>query len=126
MILERHSADSIVVESPTCGEGLEILHAPDYGPFSVAMFTDIRPTIPHFHRTFDETYLVVEGTVKLRLFDPGTLEEREVVLERNELCVIGKGTHHGVLEATPGNRVCVLAAPPFHPDDETPSDHWPT
>ena len=59
----KHRSDVVVDHSPTCGEGREILTGKDYSKFSVAIFTDIRPTHPHFHKTFDETYLMLEGEV---------------------------------------------------------------
>jgi mannose-6-phosphate isomerase-like protein (cupin superfamily) len=121
----KHRSDVIVEHSPTCGEGREILTASDYSKFSVAVFTNIRPTHPHFHKTFDETYLVLEGEVELRLFEPATAEFKTVTLTADELCVIPALTHHGLARTSDRNKICVLAAPPFHMEDETLSDKLP-
>ena len=121
-MIVKHLSDQVVEHSPTCGEGRQILSASDYAPFSVATFTDIKPTIPHYHETFDETYFVIDGSIVLRLYDPSTQEVSQVALAANELCVIPKLTHHGIVEASASNRLVVLAAPPFHMDDEHPSD----
>jgi mannose-6-phosphate isomerase-like protein (cupin superfamily) len=121
-VIIKHVSDIIPEHSPTCGQGLEILTGKDYAPFSVAVFMDIKPTIPHYHETFEETYFVLDGSITLGLYDPSTDQYSSVVLNANELCVIPKLTHHGISEASNSNRLCVLAAPPFHMDDEHLSD----
>lgn len=119
-MIVRLAADHAVKQSPTCGEIREILRGGEWSP-NIAMALDLRPTVAHWHATFDEIYLVLDGSLDLRLFDPATGERRTVVLGANELCVIPRGTHHQVVAATEKNRLCVITTPHFNPADETVS-----
>ena len=121
MIL-RKVADHQVKHSPWCGEIREILDAKAYAPLSVAVAVDIKPTTAHFHRTFDEIYFVLDGSIRLRLHDTHTGKTWEESLQANELFVISQGLHHGIVEASPSNRLCVICSPPFNPQDETTSE----
>jgi mannose-6-phosphate isomerase-like protein (cupin superfamily) len=121
-MLVRKVADHQVKQSPWCGEIREILTGAAYGPLSVAVALDIKPTRAHFHRTFDEIYFVLDGTLTLRLHDPAAGTTWAETLAANELLVVSKGLHHGVVEVSPGNRLCVVCTPPFDPRDETTSD----
>lgn len=110
--------DHRVKESPTCGELREILTASDYDGVGVALAFDIGPTAGHFHRGFEEIYLVLDGWLKLRLYDPDSDRSWTLELQANELAVIGQNIHHKVTEASPHNRLCVLTVPPFEAADE--------
>jgi mannose-6-phosphate isomerase-like protein (cupin superfamily) len=121
-MIVRKVADHQVVHSPWCGEIREILAGDEYPSLSVAVALDIRPTRPHYHRTFDEIYFVLDGSIDLRLFDPASEKTWTETLGPNELCVIGKGVHHGITAASDHNRLCVLCRPRFDPHDETTSD----
>lgn len=121
----KHRSDVIVDHSATCGDGREILTGKDYARLSVVVFTDIFPTHPHYHEAFDETYLVLEGTVELRLYNPATELFTTVNLKVDELCLIPALIHHGLSKTSERNKICVLAAPPFHMDDEHLSDELP-
>lgn len=121
-MLIRKVADHQVKQSPWCGEIREILSASAYQPLSIAIALDIKPTKAHFHRSFDEIYFVLDGSLTLRLHDPVTEKTWTESVTTNELVVISKGVHHGVVEASAGNRLCVICTPPFDPSDETTSD----
>lgn len=121
MILKK-VADHHIKHSPWCGEIREILERDDYAPLSVAIAVDIQPTRAHFHRTFDEIYFVLDGSIRLKLSDAASGRTWEETLAANELFVISKGLHHGVVEASAKNRLCVICTPPFDPKDETTSD----
>ena len=121
-MLVRKVTDHQVKESPWCGEIREILAGGAYPSLSVAVALDIRPTRAHFHRTFDEIYFVLDGSLTLRFHDPKTDRTWTESLGADELCVITRGIHHAVVEASPRNRLCVLCVPPFDPADETTSD----
>jgi mannose-6-phosphate isomerase-like protein (cupin superfamily) len=121
-MIVKHVADHQVKHSPWCGEIREILERRDYGPLSVALAVDIQPTRAHFHRTFDEIYFVLDGSIELRLSDTATGKTWTEKLAANELFVISKGLHHGIVAASPSNRLCVICTPPFDPQDETTSD----
>lgn len=121
MIIKKAS-DQVVVQSATCGEVHEILQRGEYGPFSVAILFQIKPTTAHFHLTFDETYFVLDGEITIELYDPISKKRSTLTLQANELCVITKGIHHKVIKASEQNRLCVIASPPFVREDEHPSD----
>jgi mannose-6-phosphate isomerase-like protein (cupin superfamily) len=122
-MLIRRVADHQVKQSPWCGEIREILGGGAYQPLSIAVALDIQPTKAHFHRGFDEIYFVLDGSLTLRLHDPTTQRSWSETLQANELVVISKGLHHGVVEASARNRLCVICSPPFDPTDETTSEH---
>jgi hypothetical protein len=56
-------SDQVVKTSPFCGAIHEILTGAEYSP-SIALAIDIRETVPHFHKTFDEIYFVVDGEIR--------------------------------------------------------------
>jgi mannose-6-phosphate isomerase-like protein (cupin superfamily) len=112
--------DHQVKLSPFCGEIREILSGREYSP-DVALAINIKPTTAHYHEGFDEIYFVLDGSLILKLFEPGTEEITQQELNANELCVISKGVHHKVLSASIDNRLCVLCMPRFDPSDEHPS-----
>ena len=120
-MLIKHQSDHKVVESKWCGEIREILRGDEYSP-NVAIAIDIRVTIPHFHRTFEEVYFVLDGSLELALHDPSTGRTWKETLGPNELCVISRNVHHGVTAASEKNRLCVLTVPRFDARDETTSD----
>src|SRR5262245_38765848 len=121
-MLVRKVADHLVKQSPWCGEIREILGRVAYGPLSIAIALDIKPTKAHFHRKFDEIYFVLDGSLTLRLHDPVGDKTWTETLKANELVVINKGLHHGIVEASAANRLCVICTPPFDAGDETSSD----
>ncbi len=116
-MLIKHLADHVVKQSPTCGEIREILRGAEYSP-NLALATNIGVTTAHYHLGFDEIYFVLDGELLLHLFDPASEEKKEVKLVAGELCVITKGIHHQVVEATPENRLCVITMPAFEMGDE--------
>lgn len=120
-MLTKLLRDHVVKQSPTCGEIRGILQGDDYSP-NLAIAIDIQTTTPHFHRTFDEIYFVLDGTLRLKFYDPTTDRFTEQTLGANELCVIEKGVHHQVIEASATNRLCVITVPHFDIGDEHLSD----
>ena len=113
--------DHVVKTSPFCGAIHEILTGAEYSP-SIALAIDIRETVPHFHKTFDEIYFVLDGEITLTLHDPANAKTTEQRLGADELCVISKGVHHKVAASSPKNRLCVICVPNFDPADETKSE----
>jgi len=114
-------SDHVVKTSPFCGAIHEILTGAEYSP-SIALAIDIRETIPHFHKTFDEIYFVLDGEIALTLHDPATGKTTEQKLRADELCVITKGVHHKVAASSATNRLCVICVPHFDAADEHKSD----
>jgi mannose-6-phosphate isomerase-like protein (cupin superfamily) len=121
MILKK-LADHVVIDNPLCGTIHNILRKSDFEGVNVATAIDIRPTTAHFHKTFEEIYLMLDGTLTLALHDPADNSTREVKLEANELCLIPKGLHHVIKSASPTNRLCIITHPHFDPADEIPSN----
>ena len=120
MIVKRKK-DHKVKQSPYCGELQEILSGSEYSP-NIAIALDICPTKAHYHSGFDEIYFVIDGYLVLKLFTPELGEITEQGLSANELCVIPKGIHHKVSEASVSNRLCIITMPCFADDDEHLSD----
>jgi mannose-6-phosphate isomerase-like protein (cupin superfamily) len=114
-------SDHVVKTSPFCGAIHEILTDAEYSP-SIALAIDIRETVPHFHKTFDEIYFVLDGEIALTLHDPATSKTTEQKLVADELCVITKGVHHKVAASSAKNRLCVICVPQFDASDEHKSD----
>ncbi|HTY25790.1 MAG TPA: hypothetical protein VMC85_21860 [Desulfomonilaceae bacterium] len=114
--------DHVVKQSPTCGELREILIGNDYPFLNIAVALDIKPTIAHYHKGFEEIYFVLDGWMNLTFFDPATDKIWTQRLGANELCVIGKGIHHKVIEASDNNRLSVITVPGFDGSDEHLSD----
>lgn len=121
-MLTKKLGDHIVVHSPFCGEIREIIAGADYDKLGIAVAIDIKPTTAHFHKTFDEIYFVLDGELELEFYDPEAGKTWKEELSANELIVVSKGVHHRVVRASAHNRLCVVSAPPFHADDENPSD----
>ena len=121
-MLTKKLADHLVVHSPFCGEIREIIKGGDYDKLGIAVAIDIKPTTAHFHNTFDEIYFVLDGELELEFHDPAAEKTWTEGLSANELIVVSKGIHHKVVRASEHNRLCVVSAPPFHADDENPSD----
>lgn len=124
-VILKHISDQHIVNSPTCGKVHEILRIGEYDPLGIAIAINIKPTQGHFHLTFDEIYFVLDGYVILEIYDPRTEEKAVYDIKENELCVITKGVHHKIIDASENNRLCVISAPPFHRDDELPSRKIP-
>ena len=118
LFLER---DHVHVKSPFCGDLIEVLRGRSAIP-DLAVLVDVKGTTAHFHRGFDEVYLAMEGSFTLRLFDPGASRESEHTIGRHEACVIPRGVHHQIMQASMTNRLCVICVPHFDPGDEIPSD----
>jgi len=114
--------DHIVKQSPTCGELREILIGDEYPFLNIAVADNIKPTRAHFHKEFDEVYFVLDGYIGLKLYDPTSERIWTEFLGANELCVISKGVHREVTEASDTNKLCVISVPRFHSGDETLSD----
>ena len=107
-----------VVDTDTCGQIREILSNGEYAPFDLAIVIDLHPTKAHFHKTFDEVYFVLDGTITVKTFNPLTEKYDEFQLNSNELCLITKGIHHRITQSTQTNRLCVISSPQWIAGDE--------
>lgn len=122
-MLVKTVTDHVVKHSPSCGEIREILGAGEYPHLDIAIAIDIHPTKAHFHIGFDEIYFVLNGSILLKLYEPNKEKTSQVHLSANELCVIPRGTHHGIIESSEQNRLCVITVPQFNPNDENSSEY---
>lgn len=100
----------------------EIFNANEYGEMGLAIAVDLIPMAAHYHKTFDEIYYVLEGEMDFEFYDPVTDKAWTEDSHMNDTLVVSKGVHHKVIKASPENRLLVISIPPYHPDDETPSD----
>ena len=110
------------IATDSCGLLREILAVEDKLPLTLVTADDIKPTKGHFHPDFKEIYFVLDGWIALKFYNPATDQYWEERLEANELCIIDKDIHHVVTEASPKNRLCVIAVPGY--SGETMSDKF--
>ncbi len=121
MIVKRMS-DHNVVDSHICGIIREVLIGDDYRFLNIAISNDIGITEAHFHRGFDEIYFVLDGAIKLLLYDPESQNTWVEDLKENELCIIPRLAHHKITQASPKNRICFISVPQFNENDQNISD----
>jgi mannose-6-phosphate isomerase-like protein (cupin superfamily) len=118
----KHANDHNIIETATCGQIREILAGGEYSGLDLAVAIDIHPTKAHFHTTFDEIYFVLDGAQTLKTFDPSTGKREEHQLGMNELCLVTKGMHHQITQASEKNRLCIISVPCWIANDEHLSD----
>ncbi|WP_426955173.1 cupin domain-containing protein [Muricoccus radiodurans] len=71
--------------------------------------------LKHFHADADEIQLILDGAGSFWLGD------REVQVQRGDLVIIPRGTHHAGSRATTGRfRALAIKLPPQRPDDTHP------
>lgn len=116
-MLVKLVADTVKTQTATCGEVDMILSSADYSKLNVAICPNIKPTIAHYHPEFDEIYVMLDGWIHVRTFDPKTGRMR---LGANEMALFPMGMHHVIDESSDVNRLCVLMIPGFL--GEVPSD----
>ena len=112
--------DIIENQTATCGRVDMILSSADYPKLNVAICLDIKPTIAHYHPTFDEIYFVLDGWIHVRTYDPVKKAYAEQRLGQNEMAMFPMGMHHVITASSEANRLCVLMIPGF--TGEVPSD----
>lgn len=121
MITKKYS-DHNVLDSLYAREMREIIGANEYEKAGVAIAVDLEQMDAHYHNTFDEIFFVLDGDMKFEFYDPKTEKIWIEELTLNETIIVAKGIHHKVLRASENNRLFVVSIPPYHPDDENPSD----
>ena len=68
-IIIKRMSDHNVVDSHICGVIREVLIGNDYNFLNLAISIDIGITQAHFHEKFDEIYFVLDGNIKLLLYE---------------------------------------------------------
>lgn len=121
-MIVKKKQDQVVIDTKTCGQIREILRVGEYEAFDFALAINIKPTVGHYHNTFEEIYLVMDGVLKIRFFEPDSSKTWEDEFEANELVVIKKGVHHRIVQTSIENRLGVISVPRFDIRDETLSD----
>ena len=111
-------SDHNVVDSHICGAIREVLIGNDYNVLNLAISIDIGITQAHFHEKFDEIYFVLDGNIKLLLYEAESQRTWTQDLAENELCVIPAFVHHKIIEASQKNRVCFITIPQFNEKDQ--------
>ena len=115
-------SDHNVVRTATCGEIREILRDGEFKGLDLALALNIGRTTAHFHKDFDEIYLVLDGSITLQTYEPLARISREQSFSANELGIIPRGTHHKISAASEVNRLCILSLPGWCAADEHASD----
>ncbi|MHC1730344.1 MAG: hypothetical protein AB9866_30830 [Syntrophobacteraceae bacterium] len=108
------------LNTDSCGLLREVLDTEDKLPLTLVIAEDIKPTKAHYHLNFQEIYFVMDGWLSMKFYDPVADRYWEEKILANELCIIEKNIHHVVAEASPKNRLCVIAVPGY--SDEIMSD----
>lgn len=121
-MIKKKYEDHNILKSPYAREMREIISSAEYDKAGVAIAVDLEQMEAHYHRTFDELFFVLEGNIKFEFYDPKTEKIWVEELEPNETFIVAKGIHHKILRASDNNRLLVVSIPPYHPDDENPSD----
>lgn len=121
-MIKKKPQDHNVLDSPYAREMRKILDESEYSNMGLAVAVDLIPMAAHFHRTFDEIYYVLEGDMDFEFYDPANDKGWTEQLHANDTLVVSKGVHHKVIKASPNNRLLVISIPPYHADDEIPSD----
>jgi mannose-6-phosphate isomerase-like protein (cupin superfamily) len=109
----RRLADTPPVPCP-CGTAYRVVSGADGAPASVH-FVDIRADSDrHYHCTFTELYVCLEGSGFLEI------DGRVVALEPGTVAVIERGQRHRAFPAAPDRplRILNVAVPPFAAGDE--------
>ena len=119
-MIVRKAGDHEVKLTPS-GEVREILRGGDYAALSLAIVVNARPSRAHYHEGFDEIYLLLDGSLRVRFHDPLTAQTWEESLQANEVCVITKGLHYCITQASDRNRLCAIAIPRYDPADDLAS-----
>ena len=121
MITKKYEEHNIL-ESPYAKEMREIISSSEYDKAAIAIAVDLEQMDAHYHNTFDEIFFVLDGDMKFEFYDPkdGNVWTEELSL--NETIIVKKGIHHKILRGSEHNRLFVVSIPPYHPDDENPSD----
>lgn len=122
MILIKKDNDISRKTSSFCGEYLELLSAGEYQP-DIVIFKDIKETKAHFHKAFDEIYLVIDGEIEVETHEIGAETSKKTTLKPNEMILIGQGVHHKISRSSDKNRLCVISKPCYNPNDIYPSEH---
>ena len=107
--------------SPFCGEFIKALSGNEYN-VDIAIFTDISITTPHFHKGFDEIYVVIQGKIEVTTYESPSEIKKLTKLKTNELILIGKNVHHQITKASKKNNLMVICNPPFNSEDEHESE----
>jgi mannose-6-phosphate isomerase-like protein (cupin superfamily) len=119
-MLVKLVADIVKTQTATCGEVDMVLGSADYSKLNVAICSNIKPTIAHFHPEFDEIYFMLDGWIHIKTYKPATGRYAEQGIGQNELAFFPKGMHHVIDQSSDVNRLCVLMIPGFL--GEVPSD----
>jgi len=120
-LIVRKAGDHVVKATPY-GEVREVLRGDDYAALTLAVVLNARPSGAHYHQTFDEIYLLLDGSLTVRFHDPTTEQTWEESLNANEVCVITKGIHYRITQASDRNRLCAIAIPRYDPADDLVSE----
>ncbi len=120
-MIVKKLADQNIVNASNCGTISEILTKEDKVGYGIAIIENVEITTAHYHNNADETYLVLNGSLTLSLYDPTTRKKWNQELKTNELCFIPKGIHHKISQKEANTKLCVICSPFYDADDDIQS-----
>lgn len=121
-MIKKKPEDHILHSCPYAREMREILKVSEYDKIGLAVGVDLFQMEAHYHKSFDEIFYVLEGNMDCEFYDPDEDKTWTAELSQGDTLVVPKGVHHKVIKASPKNRLLVISIPPYHADDEIPSD----
>jgi mannose-6-phosphate isomerase-like protein (cupin superfamily) len=122
MHITKKKSDHAEKMSDTCGVISEVLRKGEYLGLDLAIVNDINTTVGHYHKSFDEIYVITGGFLSVEFYNPVENVRWNEEFQTDELCVISKGLHHKVIDGSPKNKLMVICVPGFDIADEHRSD----
>jgi hypothetical protein len=117
------AAENPLINDAFCGQlriSLQNNEIPGVGSEVVA--TGIRSTQGHLHKTFGESYWVIQGSLTIVTYDPQTDQVARHELSEFDRLLIHPGTAHKVIHGSDDNIVLVRSYPLWVPGDEARCD----
>ena len=121
-MIHKKTQDHVLYDCDYAREMRQILSPSEYDKAGLALGVDLGPMNSHYHKTFDEIFYVLEGSMNCKFYDPESGKTWSEELSSGDVLVVPKGVHHKILEASSKNKLIVMSIPPWHADDVNPSD----
>ena len=114
--------DHVLYDCDYAKEMREVLDKENYGPAGLALAVDLKEMKGHYHKTFDEIYYLLDGSMDVKCYDPEAGKTWTEHLEAGDTLTVPKGIHHAIPSSSPENKLMVFSIPPWYAEDENPSD----
>lgn len=121
-MIHKKLQEHVLYDCDYAREMRQILSPSEYDKAGLALAVDLGQMNSHYHKTFDEIFYVLEGSMNCKFYDPESKKTWSEELSSGDVLVVPKGVHHKILEASSKNKLIVMSIPPWHADDVNPSD----